>query len=180
MAATATMQSITPPNAMQLYQLLAHLDDADKQATISSPLPSPKSPHPRIHVAQLLRAFCAGADVNGLPDTPHLTDTLRLIRQHCVSDPNYRELVDRICSSYPSLRRIQSAFELNEDGSKSADAAGWPGFFEVLRMEAQDAPGHDEIHQAMEVYLDNAVNESCRYRVWRVVLEEQVTAELGK
>ncbi|RKP09492.1 hypothetical protein THASP1DRAFT_28715 [Thamnocephalis sphaerospora] len=164
---------------MQLYTLLVHLDEATPTHLVP-PSPVTGSTPPRVHVAQLLRAFCAGADVTGLPDTPHLADTIRLIRDHCTAEPSYRELVDRVCSSYPALRRIQTAFEVDQNGAMSADAASWPGFFKVLRMDAADAVGHDEIHRAMEAYLNNAVNEACRYRVWRVVLEEQANALIAR
>ncbi|RKP26731.1 hypothetical protein SYNPS1DRAFT_21564 [Syncephalis pseudoplumigaleata] len=174
-------------NVEALYALLSHLDDLS--GGTATPPVTPRSPTaatgagaaaaqpPPVHVAQLLRAYCAGTDVAGLPTTPaSLAATIRRIGEQCRSQPAYHAMVDRVCEAYPTLRRIHTAFAVG--GPK--DAAHWPGFLRTLRLDANEV-GHAEVERDMERYLNNTarVGDDCRFRVWRVVLEAGIIADMG-
>ncbi|KAI8049840.1 hypothetical protein BDF22DRAFT_696900 [Syncephalis plumigaleata] len=147
-------------NVESLYTLLAHLDDLTTNGATSPVTPlSPATPvggagQTQVHVAQLLRAYCAGTDVTGLPTEPaSIVETIRRIGEQCRGQPSYHAMVDRVCEAYPTLRRIHKAFL---DGGPK-DAVHWPGFLQTLPR----------------------VSDDCRFRVWRVVLEAGMIADLG-
>jgi hypothetical protein len=171
-------------NVEALYTLLAHLDDLTTSTAtppvtpLSSTAPAVGTNQSQVHVAQLLRAYCAGTDVTGLPTTPpSIVETIRRIGEQCRSQPAYHAMVARVCEAYPTLRRIHKAF--TDSGSK--DAVHWPGFLQTLRLDANEV-GHAEVERDMERYLNNTarVSDDCRFRVWRVVLEAGMMADLGK
>ncbi|KAI9596314.1 hypothetical protein BDF19DRAFT_438730, partial [Syncephalis fuscata] len=178
-----TSRSTGAVNVEELYNLLAHLDDLTA-ATVTPPVtpstPSTPTAGPassQVHVAQLLRAYCAGTDVGGLPTTPPaLGATIQRIGELCRSQPAYHAMVDRVCEAYPTLKRINAAFVVG--GPK--EAAHWPGFLQTLRLDANEV-GHAEVERDMDRYLGNTtrVSDACRFRVWRVVLEAGIIADLG-